>query len=137
MAPEILLHKHYGKPVDLWAVGVISYILLGGYPPFDQADEKAVKHADFAFHDEYWGHVSGAAKEFIRGLLVLEPAKRLTVDTALAHPWIKTAASDLAGRNLSKSLAKFKEFHAKRKLKATVKGVIMTGRLKKLTSTQI
>ena len=134
MAPEILNKQPYGRAVDLWALGVITYILLGGYPPFEQDDEKSVKEAHFVFHHEYWAHVSKEAQDFIKGLLVLDPLKRLTVDQALAHSWVKTATQDLAGRNLAKSLAKFKEFHAKRKLKSGMKAVVLANRLKKTVS---
>lgn len=130
MAPEILSHKPYGKPVDMWALGVIAYIILGGYPPFDQDDEDSVKACKYEFHTDYWSHVSPHAKQFIQGLITLDPKARLTVDDALNHIWVKTAARDLAGRNLAQSLKKFKEFNSKRKLKGAIKGVMLANRLR-------
>lgn len=92
MAPEIWKQLPHGKPVDMWSFGVIAYILLCGYPPF--ADEKRdrlvrlISKANFAFHDEYWSGSSPEAKNFISSLLKVDVDERLTVDQALAHPWV-------------------------------------------------
>lgn len=130
MAPELMRGMSYGKPVDMWALGVITYILLGGYPPFDQNDEASVLAGRFEFHPDCWEHVHDECKQFIRGLLQVDPKKRLNCEQALRDPWIVTAAADLAGRNLQKSLAKFKDFHGRRKLKGAVKGIIAMNRLR-------
>ena len=92
MAPEIWSDQKYGKPVDLWAFGVITYILLAGYPPFSD-DNRArlvakITKAQFAFHEQYWGEVSAEAKDFITKLLVVDPNARMNVDQALAHRWV-------------------------------------------------
>lgn len=93
MAPEIFKHRGYGKPVDLWAIGVITYFLLCGYTPFDRASQveeiQAVCTADFAFEPaEYWVEVSQTARDFVSALLVVEPGDRLTAAQALAHPFL-------------------------------------------------
>ncbi|KAI9184340.1 Calcium/calmodulin-dependent protein kinase type I [Blastocladiella emersonii ATCC 22665] len=93
MSPEILQRLAYSKPVDMWAIGVIAYFLLSGYTPFDRnttVDEiQAIIRADYAFEPkEYWTHVSDVAKDFIRGLLKLDPNERMTARQALAHPWL-------------------------------------------------
>jgi serine/threonine protein kinase len=91
-APEVLLDEPYGKPVDMWDIGVIMYILLGGYPPF--ADEHIptlfakIKKAEFEFHEQYWKDVSEDAKDLIRKLLRKKPLARLTAEEALQHPWV-------------------------------------------------
>ena len=92
MAPEIWNHDPHGKPVDLWAFGIITYILLAGYPPFSDDNREnlivKIRSGVFAFHDKYWANVSGDAKDFIMRLLVVNPNARMTVDQALAHRWV-------------------------------------------------
>ncbi|KAJ3370372.1 hypothetical protein GGF31_004203 [Allomyces arbusculus] len=106
MSPEILQHLPYGKPVDMWAIGCITYFLLVGYTPFDRnstADEiQAIIAADYAFTpEEYWVHVSDTAKDFIRGLLMLDPNERMTARQALEHPWLVQYAPRATARDLS------------------------------------
>jgi calcium/calmodulin-dependent protein kinase I len=92
LPPEVMDFKSHGKPVDMWSIGVITYILLGGYMPFDMRDmtkgRMCVRNAIYEFPDDYWNDVSGDAKNFIAKLLVVDVAKRLTIDQALSHPWV-------------------------------------------------
>ncbi|XP_026532003.1 calcium/calmodulin-dependent protein kinase type 1B isoform X2 [Pseudonaja textilis] len=92
VAPEILEQKAYGKAVDSWALGVISYILLCGYPPFyDENDSELfnqILKAEYEFDSPYWDDISESAKDFIRHLLERDPEKRFTCEQALQHPWI-------------------------------------------------
>lgn len=81
VAPEMVVGKPYGKAVDMWAFGVILYIMIGGYPPFQgenmQALFKKINKADFCkFHKERWRHVSAEAKDLIRKILVVDVNKR-------------------------------------------------------------
>ncbi|XP_038638191.1 calcium/calmodulin-dependent protein kinase type 1-like isoform X3 [Scyliorhinus canicula] len=91
VAPEILEQKPYGKSVDCWSIGIISYILLCGYPPFYHENDselfKQILKAEFEFDAPYWDDISESAKDFIRHLLVREPDKRYTCEEALKHPW--------------------------------------------------
>ncbi|KAG9332704.1 hypothetical protein JZ751_014803, partial [Albula glossodonta] len=91
VAPELLQQKIYGKEVDLWAVGVISYILLCGYPPFyDENDTQLYKQivkAEYEFDSPYWDDISDSAKDFISHLLQKDPAERYNCDEALLHSW--------------------------------------------------
>jgi calcium/calmodulin-dependent protein kinase I len=136
IAPEILSKKPYGKPVDLWSFGVILYILLGGYPPFHDENQKRlfnkIRNGDFQFHPEYWGGVSEEAKNLIRGLLTVDMKQRLTVDQALAHPWLKRSAEDLAAHNLDSNLAELRKYQATKKFRAGVKAVMAINRMKNL-----
>jgi serine/threonine protein kinase len=93
MAPEIwLAREKYGAPVDMWAVGVLSYIILVGYPPFH--DESAMRlkakvtRCQYQFHSPYWDDISEKARDFVSKLLVANMRDRMTVDQALAHPWV-------------------------------------------------
>lgn len=91
IAPEVL-RKQYSKSCDLWSVGVIAYILLCGYPPFNGAgnDEthKAVLRGNYCFPGEDWKDISHEAMDFIYRLLQVDPQRRMTVEQALNHPWI-------------------------------------------------
>ena len=93
VAPEVLKGRGYGKEVDLWSIGVITYVLLCGYPPFygDALEEilSAVTNADYEFHEEFWSEVSEDAKQFISNLLVTDPMLRMTADEALEDPWLQ------------------------------------------------
>ena len=91
IAPEVL-GRSYGKACDLWSIGVIAYLLLCGYPPFNGADNKEVYESIlrgfYRFPVDDWKEVSSGAKDFIRRLLQRDPRNRMTVDQALRHPWL-------------------------------------------------
>ncbi|KAF9111991.1 hypothetical protein BGX27_004140 [Mortierella sp. AM989] len=97
MAPEIFQKSGHGKPVDMWALGVITYFLLCGYTPFDRQNSmdemQAILHAEYQFAPiEYWQGVSETAQSFITGLLTVDPSRRMTAAQALKHPWLAQAA---------------------------------------------
>lgn len=81
-APEVLEQKAPDKPIDLWSVGVITYILLCGYAPFcsenlpDLLQEYTA--SQLVFREQYWKDISQDARDFLLGLVVLEPQKRWT-----------------------------------------------------------
>ncbi|EEB07754.1 CAMK/CAMK1 protein kinase Cmk1 [Schizosaccharomyces japonicus yFS275] len=97
MAPEVFRRSGYGKPVDIWAIGVITYFMLCGYTPFSRNSSVQVMNAiltnDFTFHEKYWDHVSETAKDFIRQCLNDDPSKRPTAEQALEHPFLKKAVT--------------------------------------------
>ncbi|KRT80364.1 protein kinase [Oryctes borbonicus] len=97
VAPEVLAQKPYGKAVDVWSIGVISYILLCGYPPFyDENDANLfaqILKGEFEFDSPYWDEISDSAKDFIRQLMCVNVEKRYTCRQALAHPWISGNAA--------------------------------------------
>ena len=135
VAPEILEGVPYGTQSDLWSIGVIIYILLGGYPPFIEQDQKKlfqrIRKGDYEFHDEYWGSVSKDAKSLISSMLTVDPKKRITAEAALGNSWITGSDAKLAAMDLGKNLEEFKKFNAKRKFKAAVKGVTAANMMKK------
>lgn len=92
VAPEVLRRQGYGRQVDLWSIGVITYILLCGYPPFyDQNNTvlfKQIMAGKYQFDKPWWDNISEQAKSFIRHLLVLNPRERFTARQALLHPFI-------------------------------------------------
>lgn len=98
VAPEVLAQKPYGKEVDVWSIGVISYILLCGYPPFyDENDANLfaqILKGEFEFDSPYWDDISDEAKAFIRALMCVDVEKRLTCAEAIQHKWITGAKGD-------------------------------------------
>eukprot|EP01096_Ripella_sp_DP13-Kostka_P002152 TRINITY_DN1287_c0_g3_i2.p1 TRINITY_DN1287_c0_g3~~TRINITY_DN1287_c0_g3_i2.p1 ORF type:complete len:431 (+),score=254.34 TRINITY_DN1287_c0_g3_i2:61-1353(+) len=98
VAPEVLNATGYGPEVDLWSIGVITYILLCGFPPFYNESlpmlfEQIMK-AEFDYPPDYWDEISDSAKNFINRLLVVDPAKRMSTKQALEHPWLAGAAPE-------------------------------------------
>jgi len=92
IAPEVL-NKSYDEKCDMWSVGVITFILLSGTPPFGGRNEKQimsnVQLGKFNFNNQAWSNVSENAKDFISKLLVMDPAKRMSAKDALKHVWLK------------------------------------------------
>ncbi|GMI28354.1 hypothetical protein TrCOL_g13075 [Triparma columacea] len=90
VAPEVL-NKEYDKSCDMWSIGVITYILLCGYPPFygdnDHEIFASVRAAQYDYPSPEWDGISGKAKDFIDHLLKKDPKARLTAANALDHPW--------------------------------------------------
>jgi calcium/calmodulin-dependent protein kinase I len=100
VAPEVLTSDSYDEAVDMWGVGIITYILLAGYPPFYADDDtqlfEKIMSVEYDFEDECWDDVSDLAKNFIQQLLVKDPKKRLSADGALKHKWLTSSAADKA-----------------------------------------
>uniref|UniRef100_A0A672MPX7 non-specific serine/threonine protein kinase n=1 Tax=Sinocyclocheilus grahami TaxID=75366 RepID=A0A672MPX7_SINGR len=93
VAPEIVNYEPLGLEADMWSIGVITYILLSGASPFlgDSKQETLanISAVNFEFDEEFFGSTSELAKSFIRQLLVKDTRKRLKIQDALNHPWIK------------------------------------------------
>jgi len=93
MAPEIFKKSGHGKPVDIWAMGVITYFLLAGYTPFDrenqQQEMEAIIAGDYKFEpEEYWANVSNTARDFVSACLTVDPNQRPTAAEILQHRWL-------------------------------------------------
>ncbi|KAG7364234.1 serine/threonine protein kinase [Nitzschia inconspicua] len=136
VAPEILEGTPYDERADMWSVGVILYILLGGYPPFIENTQRdlfrKIRRGEYEFHEEYWGTVSTEAKELISSLLTVKASKRLDAVQALENPWIQGDDASLAKKGLDKNLKEFKKFNAKRKFKAAVSTIMAVNKLNSL-----
>lgn len=136
VAAEILEGKPYDTQSDMWSIGVIVYILLGGYPPFIEQNQRTlfrkIRKGTYEFHEEYWGQVSEDAKDLIRNLLVVDPDNRYTAGDALKNKWIGADRKTLASLDLGINLAQIKKFNAKRKFKAAVSTVMAANKMQSL-----
>ncbi|XP_070778244.1 serine/threonine-protein kinase DCLK3 [Enoplosus armatus] len=107
VAPEILCETGYGVAVDVWALGVILYILLCGFPPFRSRDRdqeelfQLIKQGQLHFLSPYWDPISEEARGLVRALLQPDPAVRLTAEQTVQHPWVKAMASICRQRALT------------------------------------
>jgi calcium/calmodulin-dependent protein kinase I len=132
VAPEILEGTPYDLQADMWSLGVIVYILLGGYPPFIEQNQRElfrkIRKGQYEFHEEYWGQVSSDAKNLIGALLTVSSTDRMNADTALENKWITAGDEQLAKQDLGLNLEKFKAFNGKRKMKAAIATVMATNK---------
>ncbi|KAF3806087.1 Calcium/calmodulin-dependent protein kinase cmkB, partial [Colletotrichum gloeosporioides] len=134
MAPEIFKKIGHGKPVDVWALGVITYFLLCGYTPFDRDSDfeemQAILNADYSFTPfDYWRGVSEHAKDFIRKCLTIDPKKRMTAHEALQHPFVAGYLNgEGEGQNLLPTVKK--NFNARRTLHAAIDTVRAINKLR-------
>ena len=92
LAPETILADPIGPAVDIWACGVILFLLLVGYPPFWQNDDRKlmslIVEGRYNMPARYWDPVSDDATDLVKRMLVIHPHKRVTAFKALNHPWI-------------------------------------------------
>ncbi|GMH04641.1 hypothetical protein Nepgr_006481 [Nepenthes gracilis] len=120
VAPEVL-HRYYGKEVDVWSAGVILYILLSGVPPFWAETERGIfeeiLQGNLDLQSSPWPSVSLAAKDLIQKMLTKEPMKRITAVQALEHPWLKEGGAASEKPIDSAVLIRMKQFRAMNKFK--------------------
>jgi len=97
LAPEIVLGQPYDFAVDIWAMGVITYVILAGFPPFEGETMAElfpqIKKAEYGFDGEEWEPVSNNAKKFVRRLMNPNPKHRPTANEALQDEWIVSHTS--------------------------------------------
>jgi serine/threonine protein kinase len=112
VAPEILKNLPHDQRVDLWSVGVVIFVLLVGYPPFLDENQtelfRKIRNGEWVFYEEDWKHISEDAKEVIKGLLVVDPADRWSIEECLRSNWIRDASEDLSAVDLTQSLRTLK-----------------------------
>ncbi|TMW55519.1 hypothetical protein Poli38472_010401 [Pythium oligandrum] len=136
VAPEILAQKPYGKTVDIWSIGIITYILLCGYPPFHDDSQsmlfRKIKAGKFEFDSPYWDNISVDAKDLISKMLIVDTKQRWTADQLLTHKWI--TGTDVATVPLTKTLEELRRFNARRRFRAAVSTVQATISLTKALS---
>jgi len=138
VSPEILRGLKYTGKTDIWSIGVITFILLGGYPPFYDDDQdllfKKIRKGQYTFHDTYWAHISEDAKDIIRQMLVVNHKERKSAQELLQHPWILAGDADLEQRNITDTLTELKRFNAKRKMRSAIDTVMAINRFRKFST---
>ncbi|XP_048513368.1 calcium/calmodulin-dependent protein kinase type II alpha chain isoform X27 [Athalia rosae] len=124
LSPEVLKKEPYGKPVDIWACGVILYILLVGYPPFWDEDQHRlyaqIKAGAYDYPSPEWDTVTPDAKNLINQMLTVNPSKRITASDALKHPWICQRERVASVVHRQETVDCLKKFNARRKLKGAI-----------------
>mmetsp|Transcript_41986 Transcript_41986/g.102937 ORF Transcript_41986/g.102937 Transcript_41986/m.102937 type:complete len:509 (+) Transcript_41986:169-1695(+) len=126
VAPEIIHRKGYGKECDVWSSGIILYILLCGFPPFDQDAHVSIlfdhiKRGKFSFPKPYWDQISEEAMDLVKGMMTVDPKKRLTPEQCLKHKWLtKFHEGKISDTQLSSAQDQLKEYAAARKLKGAI-----------------
>jgi len=115
MAPELWADREtpYDSSVDMWALGVVTYMLLSGQRPFHHSDKKEksrmIREDPLRFPSQHWEHISQEAKDFCTALMQKRPKDRLPASEAVHHPWIKQASHIHHGVDASKMLEKHNE----------------------------
>ncbi|XP_029693083.1 calcium/calmodulin-dependent protein kinase type II subunit beta isoform X2 [Takifugu rubripes] len=132
LSPEVLRKEAYGKPVDIWACGVILYILLVGYPPFWDEDQhklyQQIKAGAYDFPSPEWDTVTPEAKNLINQMLTINPSKRITAQEALKHPWVCQRSTVASMMHRQETVECLKKFNARRKLKGAILTTMLVSR---------
>ncbi|XP_058263502.1 death-associated protein kinase 2 isoform X1 [Hemibagrus wyckioides] len=138
VAPEIVNYEPLGLPADMWSIGVITYILISGASPFlgesKQETLANISAVSYEFDEEFFSSTSELAKSFIRQLLTKDTRKRLTIEGALNHPWIKPKDSkQVLVRRLSVvNIENFRRQYARRRWKFSFRIVALCNHLTRM-----
>ena len=94
MAPEVIERQTYNSKVDMWSLGVLLYVFMSGYLPF-QGENRAevfekIRNASFHFHHKEFNDCSEEVIDLIKKLLQKDPKKRLSADEAIKHKWFES-----------------------------------------------
>lgn len=134
-APEIIRGLPYDERADMWSVGVIIYILLGGKFPFiGRRLVQRIVSGNYSFPEKYWAHVSDEAKDLINNLLVVDPNERYTSRMALDSSWFRMENNDALANNLMASVEQLENFDremARLKFIAAINTLIFVDRLQR------
>ncbi|XP_078375248.1 death-associated protein kinase 2-like isoform X3 [Oculina patagonica] len=140
VAPEVINFEPVGTPTDMWAIGVLTYILLSGASPFLGEDDNQtfvnIQNVDYDFDEEYFGQISSHAKEFITSLLLKKSRDRLSARDCLKHYWLQPEPEvSMKRRSTLIKTESLKAFTARTQWKKSLKKVIAVNRLAVLAKT--
>ena len=139
VAPEIISGVAYGTAVDVWSLGIVIFIMLGGYHPFAARKQvemfRAIRKGSVTYDPLFWSRISDPAKDLIHRCLVVEPATRLNIDQVRAHPWLAGEDSAFEKFDVSGNLKQLRLFNARRKLKGMILAAIATNTLADIAAT--
>ena len=139
MAPEVIQRMPYGMQVDLWGAGVMLYVLLCGYLPFQGRNKGELRGSivdgRVVFHSEYWSNVSEDAKKIVLKLLSKKSSERPTASQAIKETWMLKEESHLSKYERSDDTKRlFRRHNARRKIMGAARAVIALNRIKKLVA---
>uniref|UniRef100_T1IN87 Protein kinase domain-containing protein n=1 Tax=Strigamia maritima TaxID=126957 RepID=T1IN87_STRMM len=123
MAPEVVLRKPYGKPIDVWSCGVMLYTLLSGQLPFFGTKERlyeSICSGKINMNSKAWDAISDHARDLVRKMLVVDPDERITIEEALEHRWLRDRDRCAPKAHLMETVEELRKFNARRKLKGAV-----------------
>ncbi|CAF2337778.1 unnamed protein product [Rotaria sp. Silwood2] len=125
MAPEVVNKESpgFGRPIDMWALGVMLYVLLTGTLPFAGTRNRVfdmITKCVYSTKSKQWEHISESAKDLVTRLLCLDQNERITIKEALTHPWIREREKFALRKHLPDTVEELRKFNARRKLKGAV-----------------
>lgn len=136
VAPEVLLRQPYGPQADLWSLGVIVFIMLVGYPPFDDNDlvqlVKKIKYRPVKFDGSEWMLISKEGKQFLSNLLDKDSSNRMTAQQALEHDWLRDNCQAATKNVLMVAQSNIKSFVNRKRWKAAIQGVKAMNRIQRM-----
>ncbi|EGC38197.1 hypothetical protein DICPUDRAFT_76173, partial [Dictyostelium purpureum] len=130
-APEMVKRLGYSFPVDIWATGIILYILLCGHPPFQGKNNMAIMSliikSELKFDSPGWDNVSESAKDLIKQMLNPEPSQRLTAGQVLQHEWIQSHDNNNSSPQLG-AFSRLRRYNSQRFFKQTGESLLKSQR---------
>ena len=110
---QILKNIPHDQRADLWSIGVVTYVLLVGYPPFMDDDQSElfskIRNGEYSLSNADWDPISQPAKDMIKGLLTINQKERWTIQQCLDCEWLAHDAKELAETALDSSKKSMKE----------------------------